>query len=264
MGNALITGASAGLGREFARQLASEGNDVVLVARNEDRLNELANELNEAYGINAEVIPADLTNGDDVELVARRLREQNDPVTLLVNNAGFGVGQDFVGGSLFREMEALNVMVGAVLVLCHAAAETMVARGRGAILNIASMTSLTAQGTYSAHKAWVRTFTEGLSEELKGTGVVATVSNPGLIRTEFHQRSNVDSSQWPDGAFADPVDVVRESLDAVRKGQVIVTPTPLYKAAAAVLRAAPRSVVRKVAGPGRSGRAPAVPPVERG
>lgn len=254
MGNALITGASAGLGREFAHQLAAEGNDVILVARSEDRLNELADELNEAFGVNVEVLPADLRLPDDVERVAARLRESHDPVTLLVNNAGFGVGQDFVGGSLFREMEALNVMVAAVLVLTHAAAETMVARGRGAILNIASMTSLTAQGTYSAHKAWVRTFTEGLAAELAGTGVVATVSNPGLIRTEFHERSNVDASQWPDGVFADPATVVRESLDAVRRGQVIVTPTPLYKAAAAVLRATPRAVVRKVAGPGRSGR----------
>ncbi|MFY9262372.1 MAG: SDR family oxidoreductase [Actinomycetaceae bacterium] len=254
MGKALITGASAGLGREFARTLAAEGNDVVLVARNEARLAELAEQLKHEFGVDAQVLAADLSVEADIARVASRLSDDADPVTLLVNNAGFGVGQDFIGGRVEREIEALNVMVRAVLELSHAAANAMVARGRGGILNIASMTSLTAQGTYSAHKAWVSTFTEGLAAELSGSGVHVTVSNPGLIRTEFHERSEVDASQWPDVVFAQPEQIVKESLNALRAGKVIVTPTPLYKAAAAALRIMPRRLVRKVAGPGLSGR----------
>lgn len=253
MSRALITGASAGLGREFARTLASQGNDIVLVARNADRLDDLATELR-TTGVDVEVLPADLGNDADLARVADRLRWDDAPVTLLVNNAGFGLGQDFVGGSLDRELEGLNVMVRAVLVLCHAAAHAMRMRGFGSIINVSSMTALTAQGTYSAHKAWVRTFTEGLAAELADSGVTVTAVAPGLIRTEFHERSEVDSSQWPDFVFAQPRQIVDEALEAARRGRVIVTPTPLYKAAAALAKLAPRALIRKVAGPGMSGR----------
>lgn len=255
MGRALITGASAGLGREFAWALAAEQNDLVLVARSAERLEELATKIRNVAGVNVEVLPADLSLRDDVARVAARLEDMSAPVGLLVNNAGFGLGQDFLGGSLYREMQGLNVMVSAVMVLCHAAAPTMMKRGGGAIINVGSMTSLTAQGTYSAHKAWVKTFSEGLAQELKGTGVNVTVVNPGLIHTEFHDRSHVDATQWPEFTFAEPAQVVEEALEAARAGKVIVTPTPLYKIAAGVLRHAPRSLVRKYAGPGRSGRA---------
>lgn len=253
MSRALITGASAGLGREFARTLASQGNDIVLVARNADRLDDLATELR-TTGVDVEVLPADLGNDADLARVADRLRWDDAPVTLLVNNAGFGLGQDFVGGSLDRELEGLNVMVRAVLVLCHAAAHAMRMRGFGSIINVSSMTALTAQGTYSAHKAWVRTFTEGLAAELADSGVTVTAVTPGLIRTEFHERSEVDASQWPDFVFAQPRQIVDEALEASRRGRVIVTPTPLYKAAAALAKLAPRALIRKVAGPGMSGR----------
>ncbi|VEI13565.1 SDR family NAD(P)-dependent oxidoreductase [Trueperella bialowiezensis] len=266
MSTALITGASAGLGREFARTLARQHSSLVLVARNEDRLNELADELS-GYNIRIEVLPADLTNDDDLARVAHRAShpegygrsgdtlEVPGPVTTLINNAGFGLGQDFVGGSLQRELDALNVMVKAVMVLCHAAAPAMRARGEGRIINVSSMTALTAQGTYSAHKAWVRTFSEGLAAELADAkGVSVTAVTPGLIRTEFHERSEVDASQWPRFAFADPQRVVDEALKAADAGRVLVTPTPLYKTAAALAKFAPRALVRRVAGPGLSGR----------
>ncbi|WHU58693.1 SDR family NAD(P)-dependent oxidoreductase [Trueperella pyogenes] len=254
MTRALITGASAGLGREFARQLAATGHDLVLVARSTARLTALADSLHTTFGINAEVLPADLGNYDAVRAVAGRLASASSPVSLLVNNAGFGLGQDFVGGSLERELAGLDVMVRAVLVLSHAAAGAMKERGRGAIINVSSLTALTAQGTYSAHKAWVRTFTEGLAAELVGTGVTATAVCPGLIRTEFHERSHVDASQWPDVVFAEPADVVGAALHAARRGHVLVTPTALYKAAAGMMKLMPRALVRKAAGPGLSGR----------
>lgn len=170
------------------------------------------------------------------------------PIDLLVNNAGFAVGQDFVSGSIEQERRALAVMVGAVMELTHAAVPGMVARGHGAVLNVASVTALTAMGTYAAHKAWVRTFTEGLASELRGTGVTATVLNPGLTHTEFHARAAMDESAWPAFVWLQADDVARQALDAVRRGQVICTPSLRYQIANAALRASPRWLVRRVAG----------------
>ena len=130
---------------------------------------------------------------------------------LFVNNAGFAVGQDFVSGSIEQERRALAVMVGAVMELTHAAVPGMVARGHGAVLNVASVTALTAMGTYAAHKAWVRTFTEGLASELRGTGVIATVLNPGLTHTEFHARAAMDESAWPAFVWLQADDVARQA-----------------------------------------------------
>lgn len=254
MGSALITGASSGIGREFAFKLAEEYNNLVLVARDKERLEALAEKIRSTTGVRVEVLAADLSTLDGTERVAQRLRDVDRPIGLLVNNAGFGLGQDFIGGDLDRELEGLNTMVRAVMVTCHAAAEVMKERGWGGIINVASLTALTAQGTYSAHKAWVRTFTEGLAAELAGTGVNVTVVCPGLVRSDFHKRAGVDDAQWSDWMFASPADVVKASLAACRRGKVLVTPTLLYKATAAGLRLSPRSLVRRMAGPGRSGR----------
>ncbi|MBM9433940.1 SDR family NAD(P)-dependent oxidoreductase [Flaviflexus equikiangi] len=254
MGTALVTGATSGIGKEIAWQLAGEGNDLVLVARNTAALEDYADRLRNFTGQSIEVLSADLATEEGARAVADRTASREKPIGLVVNNAGFGLGQDFIGGSLERELQAIDVMARAILIICHSAANEFARRGYGAILNVSSMTSLTAQGTYSAHKAWVRTFSEGLAETLKPYGVSVTVSCPGLVHTEFHERTQVDASQWPDLAFI-PVDkVASRSLDAVRRGRVIVTPSPLYAAAAGFLRLAPRRLVRSVAGPGRSGR----------
>ena len=244
MGTALITGASAGLGLEFAWQLATAKHDVVLVARNEERLTRLAGQLEAAAGIRAEVLVADLSVRADVERVAERLRATERPVGLLINNAGLGLGQTFVAGDLAREEEALAVMVSAVLVLSHASAGAMVERGRGAILNVASIAALLASGTYSAHKAWVRTFTEGLAVELKGTGVTATALCPGFVHTEFHARGEIDMSAYPEIAWLNAEDVVSSALADVRRGVVISTPSVRYRVLAGVARLAPRSAIR--------------------
>ena len=193
-----------------------------------------------------------VTAADITALPADRLHTTAEvearPVDLLVNNAGFAVGQDFVSGSIEQERRALAVMVGAVMELTHAAVPGMVARGHGAILNVASVTALTAMGTYAAHKSWVRTFTEGLASELRGTGVTATVLNPGLTHPEFHARAAMDESAWPAFVWLQADDVARQALDAVRRGQVICTPSLRYQIANAALRASPRWLVRRVAG----------------
>lgn len=269
MGTALITGATSGIGLELAWQLAGAHHDLVLVARDAQRLEATAHELRHIGGVGVQVLPADLSTPEGRETVAARLRVTRPdsarpaplparprtgdqvaarPVDLLVNNAGFAVGQAFVGGDIDQERRALDVMVGAVMELTHAAVPGMVARGHGAILNVASVTALTAMGTYAAHKSWVRTFTEALASELRGTGVTATVLNPGLTRTEFHERAGMDDSAWPAVTWLDGADVARAALSAVRRGQVICTPSVRYQLANAALRMSPRWLVRRVAG----------------
>ncbi len=251
MGTALVTGATAGLGLEFAWQLATARHHLVLVARDEARLDEVAGQIRAAAGVDVEVIPADLSVPDDVERVAERLRvtgeeegETRRPVGLLVNNAGFGTRHRFSKDDLDSELRALDVMVRAVLILSHAAVGQMKHRGRGAILNVGSVAALTTSGTYSAHKAWVRTFTEGLAAELAGTGVTATVLSPGLTHTEFHARMHADTSNLPEIAWLDAPRVVSDALADVRRGVVLSTPSLRYKTASALLRVAPRGAVR--------------------
>lgn len=270
MGTALITGGTSGIGLELAWQLAEAHHDLVLVARTRERLDAVAEELHQVAGVGVQVIAADLSVREDLERVAERLRvglpegaassaPEADrphtaeevaarPIDLLVSNAGFAVGQQFVGGSLAQERRALAVMVGSVLELAYAAVPGMVERGHGAILNVSSATALTAMGTYAAHKAWVRTFTEGLASELRGTGVTATVLNPGLTRSEFHARAGMAEDAWPGVAWLQAEDVARSALAAVRRGQVICTPSARYLAVNAALRVSPRWLVRRVAG----------------
>ncbi|CAM2920102.1 SDR family oxidoreductase [Actinomyces slackii] len=254
MGTALVTGATSGIGLELAWQLAQAHHRLILVARTEERLGAVAEELRQFAGVQVEVLPADLALRADLDRVVERLTSPRRPVGLLVNNAGFGLGQSFVGGELAAEERALDVMVRAVMVLSHAAAGAMAERGRGAILNVSSVAARTAMGTYAAHKAWVLSFTEGLASELEGTGVTATALCPGLVHTGFHAAAGVDDSTWSGPVWLDSERVAAEGLAAVRRGQVICTPSLRYRSANAVLRTAPRWLVRKVAGTSRTGR----------
>ncbi|WP_345215341.1 SDR family NAD(P)-dependent oxidoreductase [Georgenia halophila] len=255
MGTALVTGATSGIGLELAWQLAAANHHLVLVARTAERLESTARRIRAAAGVDVEVLPADLATADGREVVAARIRRDERAIGLLVNNAGFGLGQRFVGGDTAREEQALAVMVHSVLVLSKVAAESMVARRHGAILNVASVAAGTAMGTYAAHKAWVVRFTEGLAAELSGTRVTATALCPGLVRTEFHASAGVDPSVWPSIGWIDVERVATAGLRAVRRGQVVCVPTLRYGAIAAVLKVAPRALVRRVAGPGASARA---------
>lgn len=277
MGTALVTGATSGLGEEFCWQLAAGGHDLVLVARREQVLEALADKLRNVAGVGAQVIAADLSTPEGVAAVSRRLDVGGQdglcgtdgdpggargtegarrgtrgsaggtgdgperPVDLLVNNAGFGLGRAFVDNSVANEERGLDVMVRAVMVLSHHAARSMRSRGRGAVLNIGSVASRTGGGTYSAHKAWVVAFTEGLSEELAGTGVSATVVCPGPVATSFFANAGIDLGGRL--AVATPERVVADALQAVRAGRVQTTPTLTYKAAMAAMKLAPRALV---------------------
>jgi hypothetical protein len=248
----LITGASSGLGEEFAWNLATAGRDVILVARSRDRLSEIAELLAGATGVNVEILVADLSTAEGTQAVASRLADPDHPVDLLVNNAGLGLKKGFLDTTVEEEVAALDVMVRAVLVLSHAAARAMVARGHGAILNVSSIASWLGNGSYAAHKAWVTSFTEGLATQLKGTGVSATAVLPGLTHTEFHERAEFDAyDEYPEIAWLEPEDVVSSALAAVRRKQVLVTPSVRYGTMTGIVRVLPRTWVRALA---RSGR----------
>lgn len=269
----MITGATSGIGREFARQLAEAGHSVVLVARDRERLERDAAQIQRDYGVAAEVLRADLGNRLDVDWVCRRLAVGTpaaagplqsgvdeaaalrgaariaaviEPVGLLVNAAGFGLGKPFLDDSLEREEFALDVMVRAVMATCHAAGRAMRDRRRGTIINVGSVAADSGMGTYSAHKAWVRAFSEGLAEELRPSGVGVTCMIPGLVRTEFHQRVGMDYGAAPEFAWGSAEEVVAETLTAARRGRVLVTPTLRYKAVSAAQRHLPRPLVRQV------------------
>lgn len=249
MGTALITGASSGLGLEFAWQLAAARHDLVLVARDQKRLTEHADRLRAAAGVEIEVIKADLAKRPQLKVVAERLAATEKPVGLLVNNAGFGTSTSFADTAIADSERALDVMVRAVMVLSHAAMGQMIQRARGAILNVSSVAGYMANGTYSAAKAWVTSFTESLAVELSGTGVTATALLPGRTRTEFHSRAGIDSSRYPEIVWLSAAEVVTTALADVRRGAVLSTPSVRYGVAGHLARHAPRGLIRAISQP---------------
>ncbi len=245
MATALITGASAGIGKTFATQLARRGHDLVVVARNEERLQQLKTQLEDRYSVSVEVLPADLSDRLDIQLVADRLSDAARPVDLLVNNAGYGLKKPFLRNEIRDEEDMLTVLVRAVNVLSHAAALAMRERGRGAIINVSSVAGFMASGTYSAAKSYVTVFTEGLASELRGTGVTATALCPGFTHTEFHERAGIKGNGGlPDFMWLQADSLVKECLDDVDRGKVISIPSVQYKVAATALRVLPRPIVR--------------------
>jgi len=244
MSTALVTGATSGIGLEFARQLAARGNTVVLVARTEARLSEVAAEIEAAHGVRAEVLVADLADRTDVDRVAERARSADT----VVNNAGFGMRRRFLDNDLAVEEEMFDVMCRAVLVICHAAGRAMKERGRGQIINVSSVAGWLTSGTYSADKSWVTVFSESLSGELAASGVRITALCPGFVRTEFHGRADISTAAIPDRAWLDAREVVRGCLRDADKQKVLSVPGVLYKGVALAARVAPRRLVRRSGG----------------
>lgn len=250
MTTALVTGATAGIGREFATQLAARGHDLVLVARDTERLEALAEQLRHDRGIAVEVLPADLADRAALTTVATRIADPDRPVHILVNNAGFGLRQPFLTNDVATEENLLDVLCRAVLVLSHAAGRAMRERGHGTIINVSSVAGWVAGGSYSAAKSWVTVFSEGLATELAGTGVTVTALCPGFTRTEFHERAHLRLDTIPDPFILEAPRLVRDALADADKGRIISVPGAAYKALRVVTQLAPRPLVRL----GRLGR----------
>jgi short-subunit dehydrogenase len=250
---ALITGPTSGLGLGFARQYARDGHDLVLVARDVERLERLAAELRADAGVDVEVLAADLAVADDRLRVADRLALG---VRILVNNAGFGTSGEFWTADVDVLQSQLDVNVTAVLQLTRAALPPMLAAGAGTVVNVASVAGLLPGrgSTYSASKAWVISFSEGLANGLGGTGVGVHALGPGFVRTEFHERAGIDMEGTPSFLWLEVADVVRDCLASVAKGEVVIVPGLQYKVLTTAGRVVPRSLVRaatKVVGRGR-------------
>lgn len=240
---ALITGPTAGLGAGYARRFARDGYDLVLVARDVARLEEIAAELRATHASAVEVLPADLSEAAGRDAVVARLAAG---VTVLVNNAGFGTSGEFWSTDPALLQRQLDVNVTAVMHLTRAALPPMLAAARGTVINIASVAGLLSGrgSTYSASKAWVVSFSEGLANGLAGTGVGVHAVCPGFVRTEFHQRAGIEMSSIPGLMWLSVDDVVSASLADVAKGKVISIPGAQYKVLTTAGRLVPRSLVR--------------------
>lgn len=242
---ALVTGGTSGIGAAFARALAARGYDLVLVARTASRLEEMAGELR-AQGRQVETITADLGREVDVHRVARRLAERERPVELLVNNAGYGMRSRLADVDLAEAGDAIAVMMHTPLVLAAAAVPGMRERGHGAIVNVASVAGYLSMGLYSAIKAWLRVYSESLSNELHGTGVTVTALLPGWVRTEFHDRAHIRKSSIPSWLWLSADDLVAACLRDVDRGRATSTPSARYRFLGWWLRHLPPRTVRWV------------------
>jgi short-subunit dehydrogenase len=247
---AVITGASTGLGAAYADELAHRGCGVVLVARTTDRLQTLADRLQKQYGVEAVALTADLTERAGQEKVENILAE--DPtIDMLVNNAGFGTLGSFANLDRQRETDEVELNVVALVRLAHAALGAMVPRNRGAIINLASLSAFQPapfNATYGATKAYVKSFTESLAEELRGTDVRVQVCCPGFTHTEFQQRAGLDTSRIPASLWMTAEDVVQRSLDALDKGTVVFVPGASNWFTASLVRHSPEGLVRRMTG----------------
>ncbi|MFI9768380.1 SDR family NAD(P)-dependent oxidoreductase [Streptomyces sp. NPDC052415] len=243
MTTALITGSTAGIGAAFARRLAADGHNLVLVARDTKRLREQATELHDRHGIEAEVLTADLAADEGIEAVAARLADRRNPVDLLINNAGFGNKGRFLDVSMADELRMLKVHCEAVLRLTSAAAEAMRERGRGGVVNVASVAAFVPRGTYGASKAWVVQFTQGAAKDLAGSGVRLMALCPGFVRTEFHERAGMGTDNIPGWMWLDADKLVASALDDLARGKTVSIPDPRYKVLMGVTKVVPRGML---------------------
>jgi short-subunit dehydrogenase len=248
----LVTGPTSGIGLSFARQLAARGHDLVLVARDRERLDALALTLRDEHGARVEVLPADLADRAQLAPVEERLARTDDPVDLLVNNAGFGLGSAFLRHDVEAEQAMLDVLVTAVLRLTHAAARQMVGRGGGGIVNVASVAAYLPSGPYAAAKRYVVSLSEWTDLAYRGRGVRAMALCPGFTRTELHQRMGA-RRQGPSWLWLDPDRVVAEGLRDLDRGRRVSVPSKRYKAITTLARVTPVGLQARIQGGSRGG-----------
>jgi short-subunit dehydrogenase len=241
-GTALVTGPTAGIGHSFAHQLAGRGHDLVLVARNEARLIEVADQLRREHGVQVEVLSADLSDRQQLATVEARLTDPDRPVELLVNNAGFGLKDRFLDNDADAETAMLDVLVTAVLRLTHAALGPMAERGHGGVINVSSVAAFLPRGSYAAAKAWVNSFTEWAANEYRSRGVTVMALCPGFTKTEFHERMHVQRGTGP--LWLDPDKLVATALSDFDKGRVYSIPSPQYKAIVTVSKLIPNRALQ--------------------
>ena len=247
---ALVTGASRGIGAAIARRLASDGVDLVLVARTRDDLAALADELERSQHVTVELLVADLLDRDDLQRVAGRI-SASPAIDLLVNNAGFGTAGTFHELDVDTEQAEVDLNVGAVVRLSQAAAATFRSRGAGGICNVSSLSAFAPAphaATYAASKAFVSSFTEALHEELRPAGVHVSTLCPGFTRTAFHEAGSMKATGVPDLAWGSAEDVADAAVAGIRANRAVVVPGVTNRAVAGAARLLPDGLVRRTAG----------------
>jgi short-subunit dehydrogenase len=247
---ALVTGATAGIGRAFVDALAARGDDVVLVARDGARLDSIAAEIRDVHQVSATALVADLLDEAGLAAVEARLRDASDPIDLLVNNAGMGTFGDFTELDIANEERAIRLNVLALVRLTHAALRTMVQRGRGSIVNLSSLAAYQpdpSSATYGATKAFVNSFTHAVHEEVRQSGVHVMVVCPGYTHTEFHERAGLGDTKLPEFVWQSADQVVTAALRDLDRGRALSIPGAMNKALCAVTSVAPAGITRRVA-----------------
>jgi len=242
----LITGASAGIGAEFARQYAAAGYHLVLTARRVDPLQDLAEHLRAECGVNVEVLPADLLNPDDLERLVARLQQDEAPVEILVNNAGFGLGSSFDAATAQQHLAQVDVLAKVPLLLMHTAITTMLPRGRGRIINVASVAAFTPGGTYSAVKRFLVSISESANLQYAPRGITVTAVCPGLTRSEFHDAMGQVAPSLPGFLWLTPQRVVADATAASHRGKALCVPSVPYKVAVGLTKVLPRAAVARL------------------
>jgi short-subunit dehydrogenase len=245
MTTVLITGSTSGIGAAFAARYARLGHDLVLVARDRARLDTQAATLHDQHRVDAEVLEADLGTDEGCAAVEARASDDGRPIDVLINNAGFGMGSDFVHSSIDDEEQVVRVMIRAPMRITKAALPGMLARGTGSIITVASVAAFLNHSTYGAAKAWDVRFSQALSVKLAGTGVSAIALCPGLVHTEFHQRGRVDASNAPRWMWIDVDAVVDACLHDLARGKPICIPTRRYRAMVGIGRRLPAGLVTR-------------------
>ncbi|MDN5904441.1 MAG: SDR family NAD(P)-dependent oxidoreductase [Arthrobacter sp.] len=248
---ALITGATSGLGAEFARQLAAQGYSLVLVARDQQRLDATAESLSARYAVQVQTISADLVTEAGVQQVANRLADSTNPVTTLVNNAGYGMAGNFADNDLAEELAHVGIHVRTPLILSHAALRAMAKIGGGRIINVASVAAFTPRGTYSASKAFLVNFSRWANVFYHDRGISVTAICPGFVHTEFHDRMKIDKKSIPSWSWLEPEEVVRSGLTDAMAGRSVSIPSTKYKIITFLARVAPDALVARLAQRGR-------------
>ena len=241
---ALVTGATAGIGESFSRLLASHNYNIVLVARDLPRLEERAKNLEEKYGIQTQVIQADLATDEGCMKIEKYIAENH--IDVLINNAGFGTNKAFTMSSLEIEQQLLDVLVRTPMRLMHVALPLMKERNNGIIINVSSVAGYIAGGTYSASKSYLTVLSESLNTELSATNVKVSALCPGFTRTEFHQRGKMSMKGLPNFMWLNADRLVEQSWKDALKGEAVSVPGWQYRGLVFVIQAVPRSLVRKV------------------
>lgn len=243
MTRAMITGSTSGLGLEFAWQLAGAGHNLTLVARNEERLAAVAAQIEAVSGVRVEIIAADIADAHEAYRVARRLTDPVDPINLLVNHSGHTLRSHFLECEVEEQVEQIDTVIRATMILSHAAAGAMVKKGRGAILNVSSLAGFTTTSVPAAAKSWVTIFTEALAQELEDTGVTATVLLPGFVHTDAHENAAMNIEGVPRVTWMKAPFVVEQALKDCAAGEVISVPSLAFRPEM-LEKATPRAVRR--------------------